>query len=354
MCHTGRRVSGGKTAVLLIGLLLWLAACGGSGGSPAPPASPTPPVSPGPLHWSAFLQVAAVVDLTGPRSDGRLTVAAGGHLSLLHPGGQPDPFARGGGGYATDPAQEPYLALASQAQVAGADCAFHHDTVYALEPAGKTGVIGIDATGQARRLADLPATPYGIAFDDVGRFGHRLLVTAVAQGETTLFGIDCAGHVSTIAAHKPPVEGGIEVAPLSFGAFGGDLIAPDEKTGKVWAFGPDGAARLVATSPLPHGGDIGVETVGFVPAGFGRGWSAYVADRRSPGNPHPGSDAVLRLSGADLATMDVRSGDLIMVSEAGALTSALRCTGTDCPLRYIADGPAVAHVEGHIVFAPPP
>jgi hypothetical protein len=339
--------------VLLIGLLLSLTAGSGSGHSPAPSASPTPPASPRPRHWSVFLPVAAVVDLTGPRGDGRLTVAAGGHLSLLRPGGQPDPFARGGAGYATDPAQEPYVAMASEAQVTGTGCAFHRDTVYALEPAGRTGVIGIDATGQVRRLADLPQTPYGIAFDTVGRFGHRLLVTAATQGETTLYGIDCAGHVSTIAAHRPAVEGGIEVAPLSFGAFGGDLIAPDEKTGRIWAFGPDGGTRLVATSPLPHGADIGVETVGFVPAGFARDWSAYVADRRSPGNPHPGSDAVLRLSGADLATMDVRTGDLIVVSEAGALTSAVRCAGTDCPVRYLADGPAVAHIEGHVVFAPP-
>src|SRR5204863_9222807 len=140
----------------------------------------------------------------------------------------------------------------------------------------------------------------------VGRFGHRLLVTAAAaQGGTTVYAIDCAGHASTIATHQPPVEGGLVVAPLSFGAFGGDLIAPDEKTGNLWAFDPAGGAHLVATSPLPHGGDIGVESAGFVPAGFDAGWSAYVADRRSPGNPHPGSDAILRLSGADLSRMDV-------------------------------------------------
>jgi hypothetical protein len=96
-----------------------------------------------------------------------------------------------------------------------------------------------------------------------------------------------------------------------------------------------------------------VESAGFVPAGFGPAWSAYVADRRSPGNPHPGSDAVLRLSGTDLTAMDVRPGDLLVASEGGALTVAVRCTGTACTLRYIADGPAVAHLEGHLVFAPP-
>jgi hypothetical protein len=343
--HVGRRI-GGKAVALMLGSLLSVAACGGKGGSPAPP------VPPAQVHWSAFLPVSAVVDLTGPRGDGRLTVAAGGHLSLLRPGGQPEPFARGGGGYATDPAPEPYLTLTGDAQLAGAGCGFHGDTVFAIEPTGRTGVLGIDPTGLVRRLADLPATPYGITFDDIGHFGHRLLVTVGTPAGTSLYGIDCAGHVSRIAERQPPVEGGIAVAPLSFGAFGGDLIAPDEKTGRIWAFGPDGGTRLVATSPLPHGNDIGVETVGFVPAGFGRDWSAYVADRRSPGNPHPGSDAILRLSGADLAAVDVRPGDLVAVSEGGALTSRIRCTGTDCPMRYIADGPPVAHVEGHLAFAP--
>lgn len=351
MDRAARRTS---VAVLLVGLLWGSTACGGSRGSPAPSAESAPSVPPAPVHWSVFLPVAAVVDLTGPRGDGRLTVAAGGHLSLLRPGGQPEPFARGSAGYTTDPGPEPYVALTGDAPVAGAGCAFQRDGVYAIEPTGRTGVIGIDAAGQVRRLADLPATPYGIAFDDVGRFGHRLLVTAAGPGGTSLFGIDCAGRVTTIAARRPTVEGGIAVAPPSFGAFGGDLIAPDEKTGTIWAFRPDGSTQLVATSPLPHGGDIGAETVGFVPAGFARGWSAYVADRRSPGNPHPGSDAVLRLSGADLAAMDVRAGDLVVVSEGGALTSTARCAGADCPLRYLADGPAVAHVEGHLVFAPLP
>jgi hypothetical protein len=332
----------GIVAVLLLGL----AACSGPRHSPA--ASPTPAGSPAPVHWSVFLPVPAVVDLTGPRADGRLTVAAAGHLWLLRPGGRPEPFSA----YVTDPAPEPYVTMTAEEQVDGAGCAFHRDTVYALEPTGKLGVIGIDAAGQVTRLVDLPATPYGIAFDTVGRFGHRLLVTVGVRGGTNLFAIDCAGHLITIAMNAPAVEGGIQVAPMSFGAFGGDLIAPDEKTGDIWAFGPDGKTRLVATSPLPHGPDIGVESIGFVPAGFGPGWSAYVADRRSPGNPHPGSDAVLRLSGTDLSTMDVRAGDLVVVSEASALSSVVSCTGTGCAVRYLADGPTVAHIEGHVVFAP--
>ena len=324
-----------------------LAACGGGShtGSPSPSL-------PAPVSWAPVLHLGAVLDVTAPRGDGRLTVSAGGRLWLWHPGSDVQPYARDADGYATSPAPEPYIALASSDQGTPAGCRFARDSVFALAPTGATGVIGVSPDGRAHRLADLPGVaPNGIAFDDVGRFGHRLLVTAAAKGATTVFAVDCAGRVSTIAQHAPTVEGGIAVAPSSFGTFGGDLIAPDELTGKIWAFGPDGGARLVATSPLPNGGDIGSESLGFVPAGFTPGWSAYVADRRSPGNPHPGTDSILRLSGTDLAAASVRPGDLLVASEGGALTVAVRCAAT-CTTRYLADGPPTAHVEGHLVFAP--
>jgi hypothetical protein len=299
-----------------------------------------------------YRHVPAVVDLTPPRRDGRLTVAASGHLFLLGPSGTPEPFAVGGDGYATDPAPEPYIALSTGATVAEAGCSFEPDAVYALEPGPAPGVVAIDARGRARRVADLSGgQPGGIAFDDVGRFGHRLLVTAVARGDMTVFGIDCADRVTTIGTHLPAVEGGIAVAPLSFGAFGGDLVGPDERSGRIWAIGPDGKSRLVARSPLPRGADIGAESAGFVPAGFGPGWTAYVADRRSPGNPHPGNDEILRLAGAELAAAGVLAGDLVVASEAGAETIVVRCART-CSVRHFADGPATAHIEGHIIFVP--
>jgi hypothetical protein len=158
--------------------------------------------------------------------------------------------------------------------------------------------------------------------------------------------------VTVVAPNAPTVEGGATVAPASFGAFGGDLIAPDEGTGQIWAIGPDGIARLVARSGLSSGGDIGVESTGFVPPGFTTGWAAYVADRRSPGNPHPGDDSILRLSSATLTAADVRPGDLLVATEGGGQTVAIRCAAT-CSVRHIVDGPAIAHVEGHVVFAPP-
>ena len=334
--------------LLIIGLGLWLAGCGGG-----PPAAARARATL-PARWVRFRHVPGVVDLTGPRGDGRLTVAAAGRLFLLSTSRQPVPFARGSGGCTTAPGPEPYIAMPAGRRVTGLGCSFGKDATYALEPNGSPGVISIDKQGQARRFASLPAVrPDGIAFDDVGRFGYRLLVTATLRGGTTVFGVDCTGRVTTIASHAPRVEGGIAVAPLSFGSFGGDLVAPDETTGQIWAIGPGGKTRLIARSPLPAGGDIGVESAAFVPAGFSRDWAAYVADRRSPGNRHPGTNSILRLPGAELTRAGIHAGELVVASEGGAQTIVIDCSATACTVRHIADGPAAAHVEGHIVFAPP-
>ena len=92
-----------------IGRLLWLALAGVAvaaavGGLviPLAAAQATPT---GTTRWTRFLHVPAVVDLTGPRTDGSLTVAADGRLFRLRPGSAPVPFA---GGYTTAKGPEPY------------------------------------------------------------------------------------------------------------------------------------------------------------------------------------------------------------------------------------------------------
>jgi hypothetical protein len=167
-----------------------------------------------------------------------------------------------------------------------------------------------------------------------------------AGARTTVEAIDCRGRVSAVTRRAPRVEGGIAVAPPSFGRFAGDLIGSDEQTGLIWAITPRGKSILVARSGLPHGGDIGVESEGFVPAGSG--WDALLADRRTPGNPHPGDDVVLRLP---VAAAGVRPGELLVATEGGALTDAVACGRTACSVREVAAGPAIAHAEGHIAFA---
>jgi hypothetical protein len=308
-------------------------------------------------RWAEIRHLPGVVDVAGPRSDGSFVVAAAGLLYLLRGNGNGTtltPFARGPGGYRTNTGGEPYITLAKEVTGGSSHCSFVANGVFALEPSsGRPQVVEISPAGQARPFANLPPGVglNGIAFDTTGRFGHRLLVTGGSGGKTTVFGIDCDGTVSTITTDAPPVEGGIAVAPPSFGAFAGDLIAPNETSGRVYAIRPDGHTVTLATSGLPSGGDIGVESAGFVPPGFGQAQAAYLADRYSgQANKHPGDDSLLRLTAAQLTQAGVRPGDLVVAAEGGALTIDVRCAAA-CTVRYIADGPPIAHAEGHVAFS---
>ena len=319
-----------------------LAACAGDG----PGRAGAPPS----VAWVVYRPLPGVVDLAGPRGDGSFLVAAAGRLFVLGRDGTLSPFARGAGGYLTAMGPEPYIVLASGDAVGGTHCSFGNDTAFALEPGKRPGVVMISPQGRARRFASLAPGLFlsGIAFDGTGRFGHRLLVTAGSGGRTTVFGIGCDGRVSVIAAGAPAVEGGIVVAPATFGRFGGDLIAADETSGLLYAIDPAGMVITLVRSGLPAGGDIGVESAGFVPGGAA---AAYLADRFSARNKHPGDNAVLELSGAQLAQAGILAGDLLIATEGGARTIDIRCTAA-CTVRYAAAGPAIAHAEGHIVFAP--
>jgi hypothetical protein len=283
------------------------------------------------------------LDLAGPRTDGSLVLAAAGRLSLLSASGSVTPFARGPRGYVSPGGEEAYIALSP------GGC-FGADTVYALRLRAGRGVAAIDRNGRVRRFVTLtaPGLIDAVAFDRSGRFGHRMLVTINAGARTTVDAIDCNKTVTAITRSAPQVEGGIAVAPLTFGRFGGDLIAPDEKSGRIYAISPSGASTLVADSGIPHGQDIGVESAGFIPPGVP---DALVADRLTPGNRHPGDDLVLRIPGSSLAAAGARAGDLLVASEGGALTDVVHCTNTGCTARLIADGPSIAHIEGHIAFA---
>lgn len=344
-----------------VSLSLWFNGCGPVGHSSAVPrpAGTAPAAGAGRvhtgaqtlLHWSAVGHVLRVVDLAGPRSDGKIVIATAGRLALLSAGGRSQPFARRPGGYSGPVGLEPYIALSTGRRDRSASCRFGGDAVYVLRLGRDRGVTAVNATGTAHRFVSLPARGLesGIAFDETGRFANRLLVTSVESAKTTVYAIDCRGRVARLTRDAPRVEGGIAVAPRSFGRFAGDLIAPDEISGKVYAIAPDGRSRLVAGSGVGHGQDIGVESGGFVPAGFGAGWTALLSDRLTPHNRHPGDDVVLGLSGAALTDARVHPGDLLLAAEGGGATIDVAC-GTSCRVREIATGPAIAHIEGHIVF----
>src|SRR4029453_6078492 len=205
----------------------------------------------------------------------------------------------------------------------------------------------VDRNGRSHPFATLPTGtfPSGIASDRVGSFGNRLLVMSTPSGRARLDAFHFRGAGPSMVAGAPVVEGGLAVAPRTFGRFGGALIGADEASGRVYAFGPGGRVRLVVESGLPAGPDIGVEAVGFVPPALGRHRTAYLADLGSPGSPTSGSDSLLVLPAAAVRAR-WPGGERVVATGAGAKTLAVRCRRV-CTIRRVADGPATAHAEGH-------
>jgi len=302
-------------------------------------------------EWEQWQAVPAVFDLAGPRVDGSLVVAGSAALYTLTPAGDVAPFARGPGGYRDDPNTEAYLESSPGLHVAAAGCDFARDDLYLLRLHTPVGLTRVDGTGQETgSFANIDAPSLnGIAFDTAGAFDHRLLVTAPLAGKTELFAVDCRGSSQVITKTAPSVEGGMAVAPETFGDFAGSLIAPDENSGLIWAIAPDGSAKQVVNPGLPKGGDIGVESVAFVPPEFSKGGYVYYADRKSANTQYLGTDHVLRLASADLVAAGVQDGDLLAATEGGASLVAVRCAAT-CRVITVIGSPGAAHGEGHIVF----
>jgi hypothetical protein len=324
----------GIAAVLLLGAIT----AGGGRASSAPSVA-----------WEKWLHVPGVFDVAGPRADGRLVVAAGSTLKLVGLAGGITDFAPT---YDVPAGPESYIALSSGAAVQGAACRFQPDDVFALDLRGNApGVLRVSANGKTvYRFATVNGVSglVGITFDTVGKFDHKLLVIGPPQaGMTQLFAIDCAGVVAPIGAPVPTaLEGGIEVAPLGFGPYGGHLVAPNETDGSIYAVSPEGKLAEIAKSALPVGGDIGVESAGFVPPSGAT--QVLVSDRGTPGNPHPGTDSILRLQEPALTTAAVRPGDLLVTTEASAALLAVHCA-TTCTARQVATGPPEAHIEGRLL-----
>lgn len=310
-----------------------------------PPARPAEPA-----NWEQWKSLPGVVDLGGPRSDGKLVATAGGQLFLIAADGTVAPFARGPGGYAVEAGGEPYLVVSPSLPSASQRCRFENDEVYVLALATPRGLTKVTLAGRATSFVTFPEIEFlsGIAFDTSGTFGNRLLVTGRGKGRNYVLAVDCLGKVTTITDAAPASEGGIVVAPASFGSFGGSLIVADEGSGNLFAVDPDGKSGMLVESGLPVGGDIGVESVGFLPEGFGRNGALYLADWGVPGNPHPGTDTVLRLHSEALTAAGARDTDLIAATEAGGKSISVRCTST-CSVIQVAHATEGAHAEGHIV-----
>ena len=300
--------------------------------------------APGLLRWPVYRHESRPLDLAGPLRDGDLVLAAGGRLWTLRRGGAQSLFSAA---YDRPGNAEPYIAAPAPGH---AGCSFGLDTVYALRLYGGRGVVRVVRHGPVRTFARIgtPGLINGIAFDEGGRFGHRLLVTVNDGPRTSVLAIDCRGHVTILTRSAPRVEGGMAVATGPFGRFTGDLIAPDEKSGRIYAIAPSGRATLVVRSGLSFGQDIGVESEGFVPSR--RPYAVLGADRLNPGNPHPGDNVLLRIGSDALTRAGVRAFDLLVGTEGGARLVDVSCRPS-CRAREIAAGPADAHLEGHLGIA---
>ncbi|HVH65842.1 MAG TPA: hypothetical protein VM674_07365, partial [Candidatus Acidoferrum sp.] len=235
--------------------------------------------------------------------------------------------------------------------VSGAGCSFTADEVFAIRPVNPIGITRVDTSGHASNFANISGVDSlnGIVFDRVGHFDHRLIVTGPHNQHTIVLAVDCKGGRVVITGNAPPVEGGLAIAPSSFGKHGGELIAPDENSGAVWSIAASGRVEQLVQSGIAHGGDIGVESAGFVPEGFVAGGGyAYVADRATSNNPHPGTDSILRIGAAALSQASVRDGDLLIAAEGGAVTIDVACAAS-CAARTIVSTETTAHIEGHLI-----
>jgi hypothetical protein len=300
--------------------------------------------------WEQWQHVVGIVDV-GVRADGSLVAMVNGRLFLVSSAGGLTPFATGADGFSGDPNAEPYFISVPALSVDTAGCKWNADDLFILDLSTPPGLIRVDPSGRATHFTTLAGvdTLGGIAIDTTGRFGHRLLVTGTHDGDqTTVFSVDCAGSSALVVTSAPQVEGGLAVAPSTFGAVAGDLIAPDENTGRLYAIDPSGTVTVIANSGLPTGSDTGVESEGFVPPGFVGGGNAYLADRGTPNNPFPGTDSLLRLSSSALSSAGVEEGDLLVSTEGGGTTIDVRCSDT-CTVVQVATGTPGGHIEGHLV-----
>jgi hypothetical protein len=305
--------------------------------------------------WEQWQHAPGITDV-GVRADGSLVAMAAGRLSTVGRDGLLSPFAAGPEGYSgVTPEAESYFVVAPAQAVDGAGCSFSADDLFVLDLTSPPGIARVDAQGRASRFVTLPGvdTLGGIAIDTTGQFGYRLLVTGSHNSLTSVFSVDCNGASTTLTYSAPAVEGGLAVAPATFGQFAGALIAPDENSGQLWAIDSTGRASVVAVPNLPTGGDTGIESVGFVPPGFSAGGFAYLADRGTPNNPFPGTDSILRLSASALLSAGVQDGDLLVSTEGNGATVAVRCAAT-CSVIDAALGTSGGHIEGHILFVPDP
>lgn len=110
-------------------------------------------------------------------------------------------------------------------------------------------VIQVDTTGTSvsvfATIPGLPSTHNGITFDQVGTFGHDMIVTG---SNGTVWRVSSGGALTLVANIGRMLEGPV-VAPMTFAPYGGMVIAASEGYSAVYAIAPGGASYYVAYWP---------------------------------------------------------------------------------------------------------
>lgn len=84
----------------------------------------------------------------------------------------------------------------------------------------------------------------GLAYDQVGNFSHDLIVTSSSAGQIWLVNVT-SGNVSLFLQLGTYIAGPA-IAPIGFGAYGGDLFLAEKKHGTVVVVTPGGSVSTLA------------------------------------------------------------------------------------------------------------
>jgi hypothetical protein len=141
-----------------------------------------------------------------------------------------------------------------------------------------TGTGSAATVGPTGTVTPLPGTPFGIESSTVapagfGSAGGKILLgTGTGTGAQILV-LNPDGTTSVLAtfgtADTEPFTLGF--APAGFGSIGGDLLATDGESGKVYAIDASGNVSLFDTLPVPAVTDdtTGLRQFAFAPSGYG-------------------------------------------------------------------------------------
>jgi len=171
----------------------------------------------------------------------------------------------------------------------------------------------------------------GIVFDRVGSFGYDMLVTG---HNGYVYKVNSAGVATRIGRVNSEIEGP-DVAPYSFGPYGGDVLLAGEGKSEIWAMTPTG--RILNVVPY-----YVAEHVNIVPTSqctFGNTGGSYaVSDYADNGVVLYNRSMLAGLGGDALVTSEDRGGiDALTPTASGVSESVFE------PAEYDPEGSSVVH-----------